>query len=172
MLHSMFRLDVTGPMVDSQCIYVGNHVDGYAQTGSNIAMGLSTSHRPCKIVCYTNYNSPISSIMHRILHDEIRIDKFSSIDEKKTQLVSSIGKSLADGYDVAMFIDAEDRTRTMRTLNKHVLEQFPHTKKQLLQIHEPIGHVFRVTRHEPTEDVDEIVEQRKIILSRKYTGNV
>lgn len=147
-----------------------NHISSHFSLGSFLTLaGLVQS--PANIVCYHSYNElfMINRTVHHILRHEISIDVQCSKLDKEYIMRDGIQDAFNRGNNVVMFIDAHAPRKTIRSLNKKVLEYFPSYLKQLVHIVEPSNvNTFAFQRYPPTSDLDEIIRYRTDIIKHMY----
>jgi hypothetical protein len=122
---------------------------------------------PSNIVCFTSYKHLVlvPKTIHQILRPEIRIGVEQTPAEKEAVMVNGIRAALDGGRNVVMFIDANDRTKPMRSLNHKVLEFFPTVQKQVVHIMEPTRvSEFLFQCLPATIDLATIVSMRESVL--------
>lgn len=148
-------------------IILVNHVDTLFGLGSLTALGGIISD-PCKVVCYKNYTSHvyfIGSLMETILVNDIYIDHTKPQDEKLNDMIAGIKETIDGGTNVVMFVDTGDYKKVMRTINKKVLQEFPHVIKHLFHIrnNDPYNNVH-IHSYLPTKNLEQIIKYREEIV--------
>lgn len=148
-------------------IILVNHTNTLFGIGSLTALG-GVVVDPCEVVCYKNYTSHvyfIGSLMENILQNDICIDHTKAQDEKFHDMVNGVRNAIHRGINVVMFVDTGDYTKVIRTLNKKVLEEFPHVIKHLFHIkeHGSYNHVH-LHSYLPTKNLDTILTYREQIV--------
>lgn len=166
---SAVRFVGTGAVVvEEPHLILTNHIKAYYGLGSLLAIAGVTT-RPTKIICFESYTTrmwSVSGLMHRITQHEIRVDYQSDKRTKETVMYQGIRQGLEEGFDVAMFIDAGDSTKAIRSLHRTVLGRFPGVQKQLVHLFEPRGRVFQYERYPATHCMDTIVKHRLAAMNK------
>lgn len=153
--------------VDEPHIILVNHVGSWFGLGSVLSLG-GIIHRPCKVVCYKKYTSQVyfvGSLLERILQEEIIVDHTLDHETKGNNMRLGIKRTLEEGMDVVMFIDAGDYTRAIRTINKRVLMEFPSTIKHLFHFKKSdVYHTCNIHGYAPTRNMDEVIRTRTTLV--------
>ena len=162
--------DMTGDNIqipEEPHIILCNHIGSNFGLGSYLTLAGSITSMS-NIVCYESYRQVfiIWRTIDHILRNEIKINVELSKHEKEYKMVTGIRRCLQEGNNVVMFIDAHDKNKLMRALNKRVLTYFPSIQKQFIHIHEQcsLSSRFSFERYAATNNIEDILSIRRKLV--------